>query len=190
MRIDCISDPRQDAVDCSGAEIRDFSNFGRALRGGPIRPQGRLYRKAGGAMPADHGVGLHDDEDVGPPGPQTAQGRPEQPVKGVQLWARPFASEHGNLLSEGENLNCSVMPTAEENAERAQEREDEFDHEHMVVACRNAASAGQRQAKGSGPQAADSKIPRGLVDGRGFDRSRDLGTFRRSLPVLMGKASL
>jgi hypothetical protein len=94
-------------------------------------------------MPADHGLGLHDDEDVGPPGPHTAQGRPEQPVKGVQLWARPFAFEHGGLLSEGEDLNCSVMPTAEKDSERTEERKGEFNHEHMVVACRNVASADQ-----------------------------------------------
>jgi hypothetical protein len=92
-------------------------------------------------MPADHSLGLHHDEDLGPPGPNTAQGRPEQPVRAVQLWARPLAFEHGDLLPEGEDLNYSVMPTAEEDAERAQEREDELDHEHMAVACRNAASA-------------------------------------------------
>jgi hypothetical protein len=95
-------------------------------------------------MPADHSLGLHDDEDVGPPGPHAAQGRREQPVKGVQLWARPFAFEHGDLLPEGEDLNYSVNPTAEEDAERAQEREDEFDPDHMVVACRSATSAAQR----------------------------------------------
>jgi hypothetical protein len=85
-------------------------------------------------MPADHGLGLHDDEDVGPPGPHTAQGRPEQPVKGVQLWARPSPLEHGDLLSEGEDLNCSVMPTAEEDSDSGQESKDEFEHELYVVA--------------------------------------------------------
>ncbi len=87
-----------------------------------------------GAMPADHGLGLHDDKDVGPPGPHPAEGRPEQPVKAVQLWARPFAFEHGNLLSEGEDLNCSVMLAAEEDADSGQERSGEFEHEPYVVA--------------------------------------------------------
>ena len=85
-------------------------------------------------MPADHGLGLHDEEDVGPPGPHAAQGRPEQPVKGVQLCAWPFAFEHGNLLPEGEDLNCSVMPTAEEDSNSGQENKDGFEHEFYVVA--------------------------------------------------------
>jgi hypothetical protein len=45
---------------------------------------------------------------------------------------RPFAFEHGNLLSEGENLDCKVTPAAEEDSEGDQESEDEFEHEHMV----------------------------------------------------------
>ena len=64
----------------------------------------------------------------------TAQGRPEKPIKGVQLWPRPFAFEHGNLLSEGEDLNCSVMPTAEEDSDSGQESKDEFEHKLYVVA--------------------------------------------------------
>ena len=85
-------------------------------------------------MPADHSLGLHDDEDISPPRPHAAQGCPEQPVKAVQLWARPFAFEHGDLLPEGEDFNCSVMPTAEEDADSDQESNDEFEHELYVVA--------------------------------------------------------
>jgi hypothetical protein len=54
------------------------------------------------------------------------------------------AFAHGNLLSQGEDLKGGVAPTAEEDSECGQERKDEFDHERMVVTCRNAASAGQR----------------------------------------------
>ena len=63
----------------------------------------------------------------------------------AQLWPRPFAFEHGNLLSEGEDLNCRVMPTAEEDSDSGQESTDEFEHELYFVACRNAASAGHRR---------------------------------------------
>jgi hypothetical protein len=97
-------------------------------------------------MPADHGLGLHDDEDIGLPGPHTAQGHPEQPVKGVQLWARPFALEHGNLPSKGEGFNRSVMPTAEEDSDSGQESSYGFEHELYVVAGRNAISRGRRGA--------------------------------------------
>jgi hypothetical protein len=58
-----------------------------------------------------------------------AQGRPEQPVKGVQLWARPFALERGNLLSKGEDFNCSVMPTTEDDSDSGPESNNEFEHE-------------------------------------------------------------
>jgi hypothetical protein len=34
-----------------------------------------------GPVPADDGVGLDDDEDVGPAGPAAAEGRPEEPVQ-------------------------------------------------------------------------------------------------------------
>jgi hypothetical protein len=90
------------------------------------------------------GLGFHDEENVLPPWPDVAKYGPEKPVQGVQLWARSFAFEHGDLLPEGQDLNCSVMPTAEEDAKRAQERKDGFDHEHTVVACRNAISRGRR----------------------------------------------
>src|ERR1035437_228978 len=34
-----------------------------------------------GAVPADDGLGLHDDEDIGPAGPRAAKGRPEERSK-------------------------------------------------------------------------------------------------------------
>ena len=85
-------------------------------------------------MPADHSLRLHDDEDVSPPGPDVAQGGPKQPVQGVQLWTWPSPLEDGDLLPEGEDLNCSVMPTAEEDSDSGQERDGEFEHEAYVVA--------------------------------------------------------
>jgi hypothetical protein len=72
----------------------------------------------------------------------TLRGRPERLVQGVQLWARPTPLEHGDPLSEGEDLNRSVMPTAEEDADSGQESKDEFKHEHKVVTRRNVVLAG------------------------------------------------
>ena len=62
----------------------------------------------------------------------------------ISIGARTFPFEHGDLLSQGEDLKGGAAPTAEEDSEWGQERKDEFDHERMVVTCRNAASAGQR----------------------------------------------
>ena len=53
------------------------------------------------AVPAGHGVGHDDDENVLPAGPVAAEGGPEQPVQTVQSWSRSLAFEHGDLLSEG-----------------------------------------------------------------------------------------
>jgi hypothetical protein len=95
-------------------------------------------------LPAGHGLRFHHDQDNGPPGPEATQKGPEQPVGGTQIGAWTFLFEHGNLLSQGEDLKGGVAPTAEEDSECGQKRKDEFDHNHMVVTCRNAASAGQR----------------------------------------------
>jgi hypothetical protein len=85
------------------------------------------------AVPADDGLGLHDAEDVGPPGPDAAQGRPEKPVQLIQPRTRPLPLEHRDLLPQGEDLNCSVMPTAEEDSDSGQESNGEFEHEPYVV---------------------------------------------------------
>jgi hypothetical protein len=72
-------------------------------------------------MPADDGLRLHQDEDVGPAGPDAVQGGPEEPVEGVQGWPWSFPLENGELLSKGENFQGSVAPTAEENADGGNE---------------------------------------------------------------------
>jgi hypothetical protein len=76
----------------------------------------------------------HDDEDVSPPGPDVAQRGPKQPVQGVQFWTWPSPLEDGDLLSESEDLNCSVVPTAEEDPDSRQESNNEFEHELYVAA--------------------------------------------------------
>lgn len=57
-----------------------------------------------GAMPPYDGLGLHDDEDVGPTGRKAAGSGPEESVQPVQRWPRPFTLEHGKLLAEGEDI--------------------------------------------------------------------------------------
>ena len=74
-----------------------------------------------GAVPADDGLGLHDDEDVGPAGRKAAEGRPEESVQRVQYWPRPFAFEHGDLLSEGEDFEGGIASTAEEDSDGGNE---------------------------------------------------------------------
>ena len=49
-----------------------------------------------GAMPADDGLGFHDEENLRPAAPDAAQCGPKQQVKGLHLWARPFPLEDGD----------------------------------------------------------------------------------------------
>ncbi len=67
-------------------------------------------------VPADYGLRFRNDEDLGPSGPDTTQASPEQPVQRIQPRARPFSVEHGELLPQGEDLDCSVLPSAEEDS--------------------------------------------------------------------------
>ena len=53
-------------------------------------------------MPADHGLGLHDDQGVLPVWPQTAERDPERAVRLGQLGAFGFSLQNGQLLSQGE----------------------------------------------------------------------------------------
>src|ERR1035437_2949172 len=75
----------------------------------PIAPEA-------GAVPADHGLGLDDEQDVGPAGPAAAEGGPEESVQAIQNGPRPFPFQHGDLLAEGEDLERGVAPTAEEDS--------------------------------------------------------------------------
>ena len=54
-----------------------------------------------------------------PAGPATAKGYPEESVQPVQHWSRSFALEHGDLLSEGEDLESRIGSTLEEDTANA-----------------------------------------------------------------------
>ena len=55
-------------------------------------------------MPADHGLGLHDEQGVLPVWPQTAECDPECAVRIRQLGAFGLALHNGQLLSQSEVL--------------------------------------------------------------------------------------
>ena len=77
-------------------------------------------------------------------GPTVAEGGPEESVEGVQYWPRPFPFQHRDLLSEGEDFEGGIAPTAKENRDADHEREDRFEHELTFVTCCNVASSGRR----------------------------------------------
>jgi len=80
-------------------------------------------------MPADHSLGFHYDEYVGPTGPQASKCSPEQAVERVQRRPGLLPFKHGQLLPEGEIFKCCIVPTAEENPERGHESKGELEHD-------------------------------------------------------------
>ena len=96
------------------------------------------------AMPADDRLGLDDNEDTGLTAPEAVEGGPEKPVQGVQGRPRPFAFEHGHLLSQGEDFQGGIASTAEEAADHGEDGEDELRHELTFVTWRNRAQGSQR----------------------------------------------
>jgi hypothetical protein len=85
-------------------------------------------------MPADHGLGFDDEEDIGLAGPEAAEGGPEEAVARIQRRSRSLAFEHGDLLAQSEHLQGCVNSRTEENTECAQHSEKQLDHELTVVA--------------------------------------------------------
>jgi hypothetical protein len=53
--------------------------------------------------------------------PKAAEGRREESVQRVQYWPRPFAFEHDDLLSEGEDFEGGIASTAEEDSDGGNE---------------------------------------------------------------------
>jgi hypothetical protein len=84
-----------------------------------------------GAVPADHGVGPHQDQDIRPAGPTLAECCPEESVQGVQFWPRPFPFQHGDLLSEGKDFEGGIASTAKEDSDGDKDGEDNFEHEAL-----------------------------------------------------------
>src|SRR5690349_12013619 len=61
-----------------------------------------------GAVPTDDRLGLHNDQNLFPAGPEEAEGGPEESVQPVQRWSGPLSFEHGERLSEGKNFQGRV----------------------------------------------------------------------------------
>jgi hypothetical protein len=96
-------------------------------------------------MPADDGLRLDNQEDIGPAGPEATEGGPEEAVASIQGWPRSLAFEHGELLAQSEDFQGHVTSRTEENAESTQHSEARLDHELTVVA--NGANSMSRSAQ-------------------------------------------
>ena len=85
-----------------------------------------------GAVPADHGFGFDQDQDVRPAGPMLAECHPEESVPGGQSGPRAFPFEHGDLLPEGEDFEGRITSTAKEGSDSHKERKNDMEHEFIL----------------------------------------------------------
>lgn len=149
------------SVDLRGSPIlvllrqsSDHANLLGDLRSTAERPGSPAPTESkAGAVPADYGLGLDDEQNIRPAGPTLPECRPEESVQGVQFRPWPFPFQDGDPLSEGDDLKARIAPTAKEDADGHEEGKDDFDHESTLLTQRNVASPG----RGCDSQVADSK---------------------------------
>jgi hypothetical protein len=79
-------------------------------------------------VPADHGVWLDDDQHVRPARPEPGEHEPEGAVTLAQARAARGAPEVGQLLAQGEVLDCEVRAGAEGGTQRSKEAEKQGTH--------------------------------------------------------------
>ena len=82
-----------------------------------------------GAVPANHGIGLHDQEHAFPARPEAPECDPEQPIETIQGRPWPFSFEDCELLSQSDHLQRGVGPRAKEDSDSAQESNNQIEHE-------------------------------------------------------------
>jgi hypothetical protein len=61
------------------------------------------------------------------------EGGPEEAVEASQRRPRPLAFEHGDLLSEREDLQGGIAAPADEHADGCQDCEQEIEHGSTLV---------------------------------------------------------
>jgi len=103
-------------------------NLGAHFRpANPVCPRSPAPEKAAtGPLPADNGVGLDDHQSIGPPGPKSTKGNPEElvPLPQARVW--PFPFEDDDLLAQGQNFKTKLRAAAEEAANVEEQGNDEL----------------------------------------------------------------
>ena len=83
-------------------------------------------------MPTDDGVGLDEDQDVLPPGPQAAQRHPKDAIRHSHPRPRPLGREDGELLAERKILEEQVGSRGEQGADPTGYGEDADEHRERM----------------------------------------------------------
>src|SRR5258707_4436904 len=118
---------RQPMYQCAQAGIEWRSTSTAALREpGPIAPKT-------GLVPADHRLGFHEDEHLGPSQPKPPQGEPEQSVGGNDSGTPTTSGKRGQLLPERQVLEHKLGMGEEDGTERADRQYEAADHDGSSV---------------------------------------------------------
>jgi hypothetical protein len=70
-------------------------------------------------MPADHGLGLDDDQSLFPSRPEPEQSNPESAIKGREPWPGSRLGVGGELLAKGK-LDDRLLPTTSEEGQNTE----------------------------------------------------------------------
>ena len=84
-------------------------------------------------MPVNDGIGLHNDQDLPPAGPEPGEGDPEEPTRMGQAGAWVSMLEDRELLSQSNVLEDEVASAAESRPQGAEETEEDGSHQAMMV---------------------------------------------------------
>jgi len=83
-------------------------------------------------MPSDHSLRLHDNQNIRPSRPHAPKSGPEEAVEAVRGRSRTFPFQHGDLLSQREDLKRTIEATSEEHAEGKENGTDQMEHESTL----------------------------------------------------------
>jgi hypothetical protein len=87
-----------------------LSHFSRDARpSGPASRKGSPVEAEALAVPADHGLGLEDDENLFPSRPEPEQSNPESAIKGCEPRPGSRLGVGGELLAKGK-LDDRLLP--------------------------------------------------------------------------------
>ena len=81
-------------------------------------------------MPADDGVGLHDDQGIGPAGAELPQEHPEAAIARLDPWPGDPAGVEGELLPESEPDEGLIASVAEERQRGSRDQLEVGDQPH------------------------------------------------------------
>ena len=121
-------------VGCSHAldQVTHLATEGRSTK--PSVPRTPRPESAEGpSVPAHNCIGLHDDQDLPPAGPELGEGDPEEPTRMGQARAWVSMLEDRELLSQSKVLEDEIASAAESRPKGAEETEEDGSHHMMML---------------------------------------------------------